>query len=253
MSPYCVTLPYILHYGVLSIGRSNKCLLTLLLKIELFMKKYFTPRPMAVGIMVAVFALFGSINVAHADLTTTLKVGSRGAQVTELQNYLATNAAIYPQGLITGYFGSMTKAAVVRLQSREGLTADGIVGPITRARINTLIGGGMSGDLFAPDMSAVSQGSITPSSAMLTWTSTENTNGKIYYSTVPLIGGDDESAPNGFILSGTVVMDTGMTNGTSHSVTLQGLASHTTYYYRAASIDAAGNATVSQAGTFTTQ
>src|SRR5689334_1364942 len=109
------------------------------------MKKIFTLRHITAGIMCAALLAVGMTNVAKADITTTLRVGSRGSQVSQLQSFLKTDSSIYPQGLVTGYFGSMTKAAVIRLQAREGLAADGIVGPITRARINTLIGGGSMG------------------------------------------------------------------------------------------------------------
>lgn len=53
---------------------------------------------------------------------STLSVGSRGEEVTELQKCLANPPAggpdIYPEGKITGYFGSQTKAAVIRFQEK---------------------------------------------------------------------------------------------------------------------------------------
>ncbi len=51
-----------------------------------------------------------------------LSVGSRGSEVTELQKCLANPSAggpeIYPEGKITGYFGSQTKAAVIKFQEK---------------------------------------------------------------------------------------------------------------------------------------
>ena len=40
---------------------------------------------------------------------STLKVGSRGAAVSAMQSFLASNGDIYPEGRVTGYFGSLTK------------------------------------------------------------------------------------------------------------------------------------------------
>lgn len=64
---------------------------------------------------------------------TTLKMGSTGAAVTELQEKLN----ILGYGLsVDGSFGSATDAAVRDFQSKNGLTVDGIVGSATMAKIN---------------------------------------------------------------------------------------------------------------------
>lgn len=53
---------------------------------------------------------------------SNLSVNSKGTEVTELQKCLANPPAggpqIYPEGEITGYFGSKTKAAVIRFQEK---------------------------------------------------------------------------------------------------------------------------------------
>jgi peptidoglycan hydrolase-like protein with peptidoglycan-binding domain len=59
----------------------------------------------------------------------SLQEGSTGDQVTELQNRLTTLG--YFNGPISGRFGPLTKDAVIRFQSANGLTADGVVGPGT--------------------------------------------------------------------------------------------------------------------------
>lgn len=69
------------------------------------------------------------------DITFTrnLKVGISGADVKCLQALL--NVA--PQ---TGYFGSLTKNAVIAYQQKEGISpAVGFVGPLTRAKLNVLV------------------------------------------------------------------------------------------------------------------
>ena len=62
-----------------------------------------------------------------------LHQGKQGDDVTALQAHLADNG-YYPEALITGYFGPLTRAAVIRYQRLSGITpAIGYVGPITRA------------------------------------------------------------------------------------------------------------------------
>ena len=64
------------------------------------------------------------------QFTKTLAVGSKGADVTALQNALNISPA-------TGYFGNMTKAAVMSYQTTNKLAALGMVGPATRASLNS--------------------------------------------------------------------------------------------------------------------
>lgn len=64
----------------------------------------------------------------------TMKLGSGGSAVTELQNrLLALGYMDYPSA--TGYYGELTKTAVIRFQSRHGLSADGIAGPLTQNKL----------------------------------------------------------------------------------------------------------------------
>lgn len=79
------------------------------------------------------------------SLTKTLQLESEGDDVQRLQQFLAQDPTIYPEARITGYFGSLTRAAVGRWQlahnivSSESADGFGIVGPKTRAAINALI------------------------------------------------------------------------------------------------------------------
>ncbi len=49
---------------------------------------------------------------------STLVVGSQGTEVKELQKCLSKDQEIYPEANISGYFGSKTKAAVIRFQEK---------------------------------------------------------------------------------------------------------------------------------------
>ncbi len=86
------------------------------------------------GFVVVAMVLVG-VSFAKADntctLTMTLKQGMRNADVSCLQAKLGVTPA-------TGYFGSITKAKVMAFQASQvpALTADGVVGPMTRAAIN---------------------------------------------------------------------------------------------------------------------
>ena len=70
---------------------------------------------------------------AEAAETVVLKSGSTGAQVRTLQTKLKNWG--YYRGTIDGIYGSGTKAAVIKFQKKNGLTADGIVGAKTAAAL----------------------------------------------------------------------------------------------------------------------
>ena len=76
-----------------------------------------------------------------------LREGMTGDDVELLQEILATDPEIYPEGLITGYFGPLTKRAVKNFQKKAGIEQVGLVGPKTTAKINELLefGAGSSG------------------------------------------------------------------------------------------------------------
>lgn len=72
-------------------------------------------------------------------LTKTLRGQMRDQEVKILQEFLAKGSDIYPSGRITGYFGILTENAVKKFQAKYGIETAGIVGPLTRAKINELI------------------------------------------------------------------------------------------------------------------
>jgi peptidoglycan hydrolase CwlO-like protein len=67
-----------------------------------------------------------------------LAQGATGDDVKQLQEFLKTFTGAYPDGLITGYFGPLTEAAVKRFQEQNGIESVGVVGPITQNKLNVL-------------------------------------------------------------------------------------------------------------------
>ena len=76
---------------------------------------------------------------ALTQLVSTLRQGSTGDQVSMLQALLAADSSIYPEGLITGFFGSATARAVRKFQKDHGLEQVGVVGPKTLKALNELL------------------------------------------------------------------------------------------------------------------
>lgn len=75
---------------------------------------------------------------AYADYysdSTTLYAGMRSSDVTDLQNDLKSLG--YFSYSATGYFGDLTKQAVLRYQQNRYLAADGIVGRVTAKQLKT--------------------------------------------------------------------------------------------------------------------
>ena len=89
------------------------------------------------------FLIFLPIIPSHAQgtnllFTKSLQIGVRGDEVRLLQEFLKLSPDIYPEGLITGYFGILTENAVKRFQIKNSIEALGIIGPITRAKLNEI-------------------------------------------------------------------------------------------------------------------
>jgi len=100
--------------------------------------------------------IFGGAGAATVSIpedcqfTATLKYGDTNNEVKCLQLFLKSQgASIYPEGKVTGYFGSLTKNAVMRFQEKyvqeiltpAGFTKPtGIVGKYTNAKIRQILG-----------------------------------------------------------------------------------------------------------------
>lgn len=83
---------------------------------------------------VALLSLILIPSLSFASIDSSLSYGSKGAEVTELQEYLIANN--YFQGQATGNFYSLTLKAVKAFQSDHNLPSTGYVGILTRGVIN---------------------------------------------------------------------------------------------------------------------
>ena len=91
-----------------------------------------------------VYGSNSSSNSSCLKISTDLFVGSAGAVVTSLQNFLKSKGHFTETA--TGYYGSLTQAAVEKFQKAEGIVANGTpdttglgkVGPATRSAIEKL-------------------------------------------------------------------------------------------------------------------
>ncbi len=68
-------------------------------------------------------------------MPATIQVGSTGDDVKRLQRVLARRLLWNPFGPITGVFDATLQTSVKAFQQANGLTADGVVGPSTWAKL----------------------------------------------------------------------------------------------------------------------
>jgi len=200
-------------------------------------------------------------------LIKNLKIGMSGDDIKTLQEFLATDPDVYPDGLITGYFGKLTEKAVKKFQKKICVEEVGSVGPKTMWKINELLteGAGNSGkipsglltapgiqkklcatatstpDTIAPIISNVLATSTTATTTRIRWTTDEKANGKVWYGT---------STP--VVVTTSTAMVSSSDYDLEHNIKLSGLTASTTYYYLVSSADKSGNATTAAEKSFTT-
>ena len=84
----------------------------------------------------------GQVQVAAGNVSQTLglirnlKQGMSGDDVKALQAILAADPSIYPQGVVSGFFGKLTSEAVRKFQKKHGLEMVGFVGPKTLKKLH---------------------------------------------------------------------------------------------------------------------
>ncbi len=217
---------------------------------SIFSRHVFTSAYVALAVLLT----FATVGVARADmLTRQLEQGMSGADVSTLQTFLATDVTIYPQGLVTGFFGPLTFSAVSNFQSKNGIARVGRVGPITLAAINARLGGSMSlGDRSAPLIKGVTV-TTSQNTATISWSTNEAAIARLYYDVTPLGMAESQNSSTAISVTGTIVEPVVPGLQTNPSVNLVNLQPNTTYYYAVRAIDASGNVGFTWPTTFKTQ
>lgn len=182
---------------------------------------------------------------AYTTINSQLDLGERNADVTSLQGFFADNSSIYPEGLVTGYFGGLTQTAVKRFQALYGLGQVGRVGPATKDKINMLIsqGGWVVADIAGPWISYVNN-TISNNSATFTWNTNENATGKVFYYTSPITMNEGDINSVGFGSTNGFVATNDNLVRMSQQVILSNLQPNTLYYYVIVATDLTGNVSV---------
>lgn len=201
------------------------------------------------------FTQFASAQT-FAPITAQADFGARGTNVTNIQAYLASNSTFYPEGLVTGYYGSLTRSAVQRFQAFYGIVSSGTaastgygrVGPSTMAKMNSLILGGVSTvDTSAPYLYTVN---ATTSTNMITmaFATSEAANARVHYDTTPIRFSEGDQNGDGFVVTSGQTADSDNVLRTNHSATISNLLPNTNYYYLVVVRDQSGNVNISTPG-----
>ncbi|MEK7192470.1 MAG: fibronectin type III domain-containing protein [Patescibacteria group bacterium] len=195
-------------------------------------------------------------NTAPLELKTviesgrSLRLGLKGPDVGALQKFLARDKEIYPEGLITGYFGKLTEMAVKRWQSNYKIEPVGMVGPKTRAKLKEILEAQppasatptekvqLPQDTVAPvvDEESIRVTSITSTSAIISWNTDELSDSAVRFT-------DDAPCKTSITTDFCAVYSASDSVKTTigHRIVVSGLLYQTAYYFNVNSTDTAGN------------
>ncbi|MFA6190610.1 MAG: peptidoglycan-binding domain-containing protein [Candidatus Staskawiczbacteria bacterium] len=85
----------------------------------------------------------GTTQTNACQITKNLSYGmSNSSDVRCLQTFLKNQSGIFYSGLVSGYFGPLTKASVIKFQQKYVLSATGVVDEQTRIKINQILNAG---------------------------------------------------------------------------------------------------------------
>lgn len=104
--------------------------------------------------------------------------GSKGEDVRNLQRILAQDKAVYPEGLVSGFFGLITERAVKKFQAKYSLPQVGAVGPITRQMLQIVAIVNNSSTIMSPAQISTTT-SHSANSSQSSSVSTEIINGNL--------------------------------------------------------------------------
>lgn len=134
---------------------------------------------------------------------------------------------------LTGLTASTTYYFVIESKDKKNNTA-------TSSQQSFTTTGSAPSDTTGPVITAIGASGIGTSTATIVWTTNENSDTEVYYSTTtPLNTGTALSLSNSALV-------------TAHSLALSGLTPNTIYYFKVESKDAANNSSISSETSFTT-
>ncbi len=177
----------------------------------------------------SLLASIGGSSAVTGDyvFTSNMTVGSKGVAVTALQQVLVNQGyLVMPTGVPMGYFGALTRAAVIKFQLAKGIApAVGYVGSITRGVLNGMATGGNGTVVYAngtdlkvsravtsPASGAIIAGQAAADLAEYTFTNTSNVPAVV--TNVTLMRGGvsaDASLANVYLYQGAVRITDGAT------------------------------------------
>ena len=175
-----------------------------------------------------------SVNASIPQIIRELGVGSTGDDVKFLQKFLAAMPDLYPEKLVTGYYGSLTKKAVEKFQKKYVLTINGRLDASTYKKINERWAADNT-----PIISAMKSQTLGPTGVLVSWKTDQPATTKIFYS--------NSALPEGKTL---VISDSHLS--LDHAIEINHLTNSTTYYYTAVSGNSTGTATSSTKGNVST-
>jgi hypothetical protein len=86
----------------------------------------------------------GEINEANGDIREAIKDGLKEGMTDEdikkVQELLASDKSIYPEGKVTGYYGQLTKEAIKRFQTKHNIAVTGELDAETKELIEEYFG-----------------------------------------------------------------------------------------------------------------
>lgn len=135
------------------------------------------------ALMAQLATLQGGSAPASVTFTQNLTLGSTGAEVSSLQQYLvAQGHLVMPAGVAFGYFGPLTQAAVAKWQAANGVApAVGYWGSISRARYVAVAGSTPGTTTGGGTVTNVGGGITTPGvEGTITVTSSPVSTGSVY-------------------------------------------------------------------------
>ncbi len=207
------------------------------------------------------FGITPKAQAAYPPFKTPMGLGSTGTEVSQLQSFLSTDPGIYPAREVSGYFGPLTKKAVIQFQLTYGILAQGYVGPVTLAQLNEINSKNQMLDTHAPLISGVmtTSGNLQTlnSFATVTWSTSEPVKGGVFLSATPIRLNNlryftgDFIYPNSSEGGSLIQSNSGADLTSTKSVNQEGLIPGSTYYYLVESLDNSGNLSISWPKTFT--